>query len=371
MVPALRDGYGNPSGATRWRARPAPRSTRRAPSWPRSSAASPASSCSPAAAPRPTTWPCAACSAPGAARSCATAIEHHAVLHPVRGGGGRLVGVDARGRRRPRRARRPRSTTTVTLVSVVLVNNEVGTIQPLAQIAEVVRAQRPAARAPHRRRPGADAGSTCASAAAPADLVTLASHKCGGPVGTGALVVRGGVALQAQQLGGGQERERRSGTQDVAGAVGFAAAAIGGRRRADALCGASRRVARRPRRRRAEPVSRARSRARSPAAPTADHLVAGHRQRVPARGRQRGAALPPRARAPRCWPAPRRAARAAPRSRRTCWRRSGVDRQLGGRFAAALARVVHHPGRRRCRASHGVPEAARRLQAHARDGAPA
>ena len=60
---------------------------------------------------------------------------------------------------------------------------------------------------------------------APADLVTLASHKCGGPKGVGALVVRDGVRLEPQLIGGGQERDRRSGTQHVAGAVGFAVAA--------------------------------------------------------------------------------------------------------------------------------------------------
>jgi cysteine desulfurase len=71
--------------------------------------------------------------------------------------------------------------------------------------------------------------------AAPADLVTLASHKAGGPKGIGALVVRGEVSLAAQQLGGGQERDRRSGTQDVAGAVGFAEAAEAAAADRDAL----------------------------------------------------------------------------------------------------------------------------------------
>ena len=69
--------------------------------------------------------------------------------------------------------------------------------------------------------------------AAPADLVTLASHKCGGPKGVGALVVRDGVPLEPQLLGGGQERDRRSGTQNVAGAVAFAAAAAERRPRAE------------------------------------------------------------------------------------------------------------------------------------------
>lgn len=152
-----------------------------------------------------------------------TAVEHHAVLHPVEAAGGRVVGVDRRGVV-DFDALDQALDDDVALVSVVLVNNEVGTIQPVADIAELVR----------RRAPGALLHTDAAQAlcwldlrehAATADLITLASHKCGGPVGTGALVVRGGVTLQAQQLGGGQERERRSGTQDVAGAVGFAAAA--------------------------------------------------------------------------------------------------------------------------------------------------
>jgi cysteine desulfurase len=71
--------------------------------------------------------------------------------------------------------------------------------------------------------------------AAEADLITLASHKCGGPRGMGALVVRPGAELAPQQLGGGQERERRSGTQDVASAVAFAVAAELADRERDAL----------------------------------------------------------------------------------------------------------------------------------------
>jgi cysteine desulfurase len=112
----------------------------------------------------------------------------------------------------------------VTLVSVGLVNNEVGTVQPLHDIAAVVRERAPAA-VLHTDAAQALTWLDLREAAAPADLVTLASHKCGGPVGVGALVVRSGVALSPQQVGGGQERERRSGTQDVASAVAFAAAA--------------------------------------------------------------------------------------------------------------------------------------------------
>ena len=73
------------------------------------------------------------------------------------------------------------------------------------------------------------------SPTASCDLVTLASHKCGGPKGIGALVVREGVALTPQVVGGGQERGRRAGTQNVAGAVGFAAAAEAAARERAAL----------------------------------------------------------------------------------------------------------------------------------------
>jgi cysteine desulfurase len=152
-----------------------------------------------------------------------SAIEHHAVLHPVEVAAGRVVPVDGRGVV-DLEALATALDEGVSLVSVVLVNNEVGTVQPLAEIAEVVRRHAPNALL-HTDAAQALTWLDLAEAAAPADLITLASHKCGGPVGTGALVVRGGAILQPQQLGGGQERDRRSGTQDVAGAMGFAAAA--------------------------------------------------------------------------------------------------------------------------------------------------
>ena len=152
-----------------------------------------------------------------------TAIEHKAVLEPVRASGGRVVPVDDRGRV-DLDALADNLDPTVTLVSVGLVNNEVGTVQRLDEVAAVVRDRAPDA-VLHTDAAQALTWLDVAERAAPADLVTLASHKCGGPVGVGALVVRGGVALTAQQIGGGQERERRSGTQDVVSAAGFAAAA--------------------------------------------------------------------------------------------------------------------------------------------------
>jgi cysteine desulfurase len=152
-----------------------------------------------------------------------SAVEHHAVLHPVARAGGSTVPVDARGvvdLDALAAALHPG----VTLVSVLLVGNEVGTIQPLAAIAEVVRDRAPGA-VLHTDASQALSWLDLRTHAADADLVTLASHKCGGPKGIGALIVREGVALEAQLVGGGQERERRSGTQHVAGAVAFAVAA--------------------------------------------------------------------------------------------------------------------------------------------------
>ena len=83
---------------------------------------------------------------------------------------------------------------------------------------------RPARRRLHRRRPGGRPSSTSRHVRRSRPGVARRAHKLGGPVGTGALAVRAGVHLTARQHGGGQERERRSGTQDVVGAVGLAAA---------------------------------------------------------------------------------------------------------------------------------------------------
>jgi cysteine desulfurase len=111
----------------------------------------------------------------------------------------------------------------VALVSVMLVNNEVGTIQPLAEVAERVRARAPRA-VVHTDAVQAVPWLDVATAAASADLVSVSAHKLGGPKGVGALVVREGVAVESQLVGGAQERGMRAGTVDVAGAVGLATA---------------------------------------------------------------------------------------------------------------------------------------------------
>jgi cysteine desulfurase len=170
-----------------------------------------------------------------------SAVEHDAVLQPVARVGGRTVPVDGTGvvdldalaallhdgsaggtaDGGAGGAGGDRSGTT--LVSVMVANNEVGTVQPVAAVAEVVRRHAPGA-AVHADAVQAAAWLPLPEMLAGTDLVSLSSHKVGGPQGVGALVARRGAPLQAVALGGGQERELRSGTHDVAGIVGFAAA---------------------------------------------------------------------------------------------------------------------------------------------------
>jgi cysteine desulfurase len=109
------------------------------------------------------------------------------------------------------------------MVSVMLVNNEVGTIQPLDDVAALVRERAPRA-AFHTDAVQAVPWLDVAAATAAADLVAISAHKFGGPKGVGALVVRGGRPVTPLIEGGGQERGLRSGTSNVAGSVAMAAA---------------------------------------------------------------------------------------------------------------------------------------------------
>jgi cysteine desulfurase len=109
------------------------------------------------------------------------------------------------------------------LVAVMLANNETGVVQPLRRVVDAVRERADAARV-FTDAVQAASFSSLAETTSDADLVALSAHKVGGPVGTGALAVRPPTALAPRQYGGGQERERRSGTQDVVGAVGLAVA---------------------------------------------------------------------------------------------------------------------------------------------------
>jgi cysteine desulfurase len=113
----------------------------------------------------------------------------------------------------------------VGLVSVMAVNNEVGTIQPLDEVARIVAERSPGA-VLHTDAVQAVPWLDVATSTEAAALVSISAHKFGGPKGSGALVVRSGTSVRARIDGGGQERGRRSGTPNVAGAVGTAAALV-------------------------------------------------------------------------------------------------------------------------------------------------
>jgi cysteine desulfurase len=108
------------------------------------------------------------------------------------------------------------------LVSVMLANNEVGTIQPIREIAARVRERKGIVL--HVDAVQAAPYVDIDVDALGADLVSLGAHKFEGPKGAGVLYVRHGTHILAQQHGGSQERHRRAGTEDVAGAVGLATA---------------------------------------------------------------------------------------------------------------------------------------------------
>jgi cysteine desulfurase len=111
--------------------------------------------------------------------------------------------------------------TDTTLVSVQLANNEVGTVNPIAELARVAHE---AGALVHTDAVQAAGWLPLSLDALGADAMSLAGHKVGAPKGTGALIVRGRLPLEPVLHGGGQERGRRSGTENVAGAVAFATA---------------------------------------------------------------------------------------------------------------------------------------------------
>jgi cysteine desulfurase len=159
-------------------------------------------------------------------RLVTSAVEHHAVLYALRhlekfGFEVVVLPVDRYGRLDPDQVDRAINDRT-TLVSLLLANNEVGTLQPLADIVRRVRAHRGVL-----IHVDAVAGAPYLPLdvrALDVDLLSLAAHKFEGPKGAGALFIRHGTVLLPQQHGGTQERYRRAGTENVAGCVGMAAA---------------------------------------------------------------------------------------------------------------------------------------------------
>jgi cysteine desulfurase len=145
------------------------------------------------------------------------AAEHHAVLASVKAGAHRIVGVlDDGSVDLDQLAAAVGPQTAV--VSVMAVNNEVGTVTDLAEVAAVVRARAPHA-VVHTDAVQAACWLDLAGLARHVDALSLSAHKFGGPKGVGVLMVRQHVEWAPLLVGGGQERERRSGTHNVAGIV--------------------------------------------------------------------------------------------------------------------------------------------------------
>jgi cysteine desulfurase len=112
----------------------------------------------------------------------------------------------------------------VALVSVMATNNETGVLQPLDAVAAAVRDLGPGHVVTHTDAVAAAPWMDLAQFTSMIDAVSLCGHKLGGPVNSGALVLRRDLTLEAMMPGGGQERGRRGGTVDVAACVGLAAA---------------------------------------------------------------------------------------------------------------------------------------------------
>jgi cysteine desulfurase len=153
------------------------------------------------------------------------ATEHHAVLHTAEwlhdwGVETTILPVDSEGRVSPddvRRALRPETF----LVSLMAANNEIGTLAPVAEIGAVCRE----AGVPFHTDAVQWAGALPLDVnALNADFLVLTAHKFYGPKGIGVLYARRGVRFKPLTHGGSQERGRRAGTENVAGAVGLAAA---------------------------------------------------------------------------------------------------------------------------------------------------
>jgi cysteine desulfurase len=159
-------------------------------------------------------------------RLITTAVEHHAVLYTLRhlekfGFEVVVLPVDRYGRLDPEQLERALTDRTI-LVSLMLANNEVGTIQPLADLVARVRAHRGVL--VHVDAIQAAPYMSIDVAQLDVDMLSLAAHKLEGPKGIGALFLRHGTIVLPQTQGGSQERFRRAGTENVAGAVGMAVA---------------------------------------------------------------------------------------------------------------------------------------------------
>jgi cysteine desulfurase len=156
-----------------------------------------------------------------------SAVEHHAVLRACEAAGGRVISVANNGTVDLDSLTSVLASVgpdRVAVVSVMMANNETGVIQPLREVTELVRRYAPNALV-HTDAVHAFPWLDVAHAAKAVDLISISAHKFGGPKGVGALVVRGRAKISPILHGGGQERDRRSGTHNVPGIVGMAMAA--------------------------------------------------------------------------------------------------------------------------------------------------
>lgn len=108
------------------------------------------------------------------------------------------------------------------LISVMLANNETGVIHPVAEAAQIAKRHGALVHCDASQAPGRIAAEM---APLGADLLTLSAHKIGGPMGAGALVLAPGIEIESLLCGGGQERRRRAGTENVPAIAGFGVAA--------------------------------------------------------------------------------------------------------------------------------------------------
>jgi cysteine desulfurase len=163
-------------------------------------------------------------------RIVASPVEHHAVLDPLEwlAATGQAdvtwLEVDTAGRVDPEalRAQLQADPDSVALVTVMWANNEVGTVQPVAELAEIAHEYGVPM---HTDAVQAVGALPVDFAACEADAMTVTGHKHGGPYGVGALLLRREVRCVPLLHGGGQERDVRSGTLDPPGVTGFAVAA--------------------------------------------------------------------------------------------------------------------------------------------------
>jgi cysteine desulfurase len=108
------------------------------------------------------------------------------------------------------------------LISVMMANNETGVIQPLGEVVQIAKAHGHLTHSDSVQAPGKIGIDFAASGL---DMMTVSAHKIGGPAGAGALVQREGLASFPRSFGGGQEKNRRPGTENLLGITGFGAAA--------------------------------------------------------------------------------------------------------------------------------------------------